>query len=89
MKQSEQLARRCKEALLAGLWIANTSYKDQLKDLTWKQATTQIGSLNSIASLAFHVNYYILGILPVFEGGSLKISDQYSFEALPIPSKTE
>ena len=35
------------------------------------------------------MNYYILGILPVFEGGSLKISDQYSFEALPIPSQTE
>ena len=89
MKQSEQLARWCKEVLLEGLWIANANYKDQLKDLTWKQAINQIGSLNSVALLTFHVNYYISGILPIFERSSLKISDQYSFDAPPITSQTQ
>ncbi len=86
MENSNRLANRFKEVLLNGKWIANTNYKDQLLTVTWKQATKKIGSLNTIALLTFHINYYLKGILNVFEGGLLEIRDKYSFDAPKISS---
>lgn len=81
------LAKRFREILLNGDWVVTTNFKDQLSDLTWKQATTKIGELNTIAALTFHINYYIAGILNVFEGGLLEIRDKYSFDFTPIESQ--
>ena len=89
MESSTQLAKRFKGVLLHGKWIANTNYKDQLDQLNWKQATTKIGSLNTIASLSFHINYYMAGIIEVFEGRELKIRDKYSFDMPPIASEQD
>ncbi|MDG2193377.1 MAG: DUF1572 domain-containing protein [Polaribacter sp.] len=87
MKLSIQIANRFREILLNGDWVVNTNFKNQLSDLTWKQATTQIGSINTIATLTFHINYYIAGIVNVFEGGSLDIRDKFSFDFPPINSQ--
>ena len=89
MERTKQIADRFREVILNGLWIANTNYKDQLSNLTWKQATMKIGSLNTIAALTFHINYYIGGMVNVFEGGSLEIRDKYSFDLPPIESKKD
>jgi len=84
-----RLAKRFREVLLDGLWIANTNFKDQLKDVTWEQATAKVGSLNTIAMLTFHIDYYIAGLIRVFEGGDLDIRDQYSFDLPPIESQEQ
>lgn len=63
MEISKALAVRLREVFLDGQWIANTNYKHQIQDLDWHKATQKIGTLNSIASLIFHVNYYLAGIL--------------------------
>ncbi len=89
MKHSKQLADRFREVLLNGKWIANTNFKDLLSSVTWQHATKKVGSLNTIAALAFHVNYYIAGILNVFEGGELEIRDKYSFDMPPLNSKAD
>ena len=89
MEQTKLIANRFREVILNGVWIANTNYKDQLSNLTWKQATSKIGTLNTIAALTFHINYYIAGILNVFEGGLLEIRDKYSFDAPPIHSQKD
>ncbi|RXM52164.1 MULTISPECIES: DUF1572 domain-containing protein [unclassified Chryseobacterium] len=89
MSSVSQLAKRFKEVMLDGLWIANTNFKDQLSDVIWEQAVTKVGSLNTIAMLTFHIDYYIAGIIPVFEGGTLDIKDQYSFDAPPIESQEQ
>ncbi len=89
MKSAQQLADRLEETILNGTWVANTNYKDQLNDLDWKTATTKIESLNSIAILAQHIHYYTKGILEVFKGGTLDISDKYSFDFPPISSQNE
>jgi len=83
------LANRLDEVLLNGLWIANTNFKSEIESVTWKQATHKIGSLNTIASLTFHVNYYIAGIINVFKGGELEIRDKYSFNLPPIQSEDD
>ena len=89
MKRSKQIASRFREVILYGTWISNTNFKDQLSNVTWTQATKKIGSLNTLADLAFHNNYYIGGILNVFEGGELDIRDKYSFDYPPIKSQED
>ena len=89
MENSNQIANRFREVLLNGKWIANTNYKDQLSNVTWEQATSKIGSLNTIAALTYHINYYIAGILQVFAGGPLEIRDKYSYDLPEIKSKED
>ncbi|WP_294208840.1 DUF1572 domain-containing protein [uncultured Chryseobacterium sp.] len=89
MSSAKQLAKRFREVLLDGVWIANTNFKDQLSGVTWKQAITEIGSLNTIAMLTFHIDYYIAGLVHVFEGGNLEIRDRYSFDLAPIESQDQ
>lgn len=84
-----QLAKRFREVLLDGLWIANTNFKDQLSDVTWEQAVTRVCSLNTIAMLTFHIDYYIAGLIQVFEGGPLEIRDKYSFDLPPVESQEQ
>lgn len=89
MSTPSQLAKRFREVVLDGKWIANTNFKEQLSDVTWEQATTKIDSLNTIAMLTFHIHYYIAGIINVFEGGELEIKDKYSFDLPPIESQEQ
>lgn len=89
MENTTQLAKRFREVLLDGKWIANTNFKDQLSNVSWQEATHKIESLNTIAALTFHINYYIGGILNFFEKGVLDIRDQYSFDAPPVQSQAD
>lgn len=83
------LASRLREVLLNGHWIANTNYKAQIQSVSWQQANQQVGSLNTIAVLTYHINYYLAGLLAAFEHGTLDIRDQYSFDLPPIESETD
>ena len=71
------------------MWFHTQLIKEQIDDLDWKQATTKIGSLNTIAILTFHLNYYVAGLIQVLEGGPLEIRDKYSFDAPPIESQED
>lgn len=86
---THQIAKRFREVILNGTWIANTNFKDQLSGMNWEVATTQIKSLNTIAILAQHIHYYINGINNVFRGGSLDIRDKFSFDFPPIKFQEE
>lgn len=89
MSTTLQLAKRFRDVLLNGKWIANTNFKEQLSDVTWEQATIKIGTLNTIAMLTFHIDYYVAGLINVFEGGNLEIRDQYSFDLPSIESQQQ
>jgi uncharacterized damage-inducible protein DinB len=89
MESSKQLANRFREVILNGNWIANTNYYNLIANVNWQEATTKIDSLNTILSLTFHVNYYIGGILYVFEGGTLEIKDKFSFDYSHIKTETD
>lgn len=89
MNQSTQIANRVREVILNGTWIANTNFKDQLADSDWQRTTKKVDSLNTIADLAQHIHYYISGILNVFNGGTLDIKDQFSFNFPPIESQEQ
>ena len=83
MNLSQQIATQFREMYLNGHWVA-TNLKDQISDIDWKKATTKIGEHNTIAMLAFHINYYVAGQIQVLEGGPLEIRDKYSFDMPPI-----
>lgn len=89
MKRNVFLANLLREVYLDGRWIANTNYKDQLLSITREQAIQQVSDLNTIAALTYHINYYLEGILNVFNGGKLEISDQYSFDLPPIENDAD
>ena len=70
------LANRLREVLLNGHWIANTNCKEQIQSIYWQQAIQKVDSLNIIAALTYHINYYLEGLLNAFETGKAEISDK-------------
>lgn len=88
MNLTKQIANQFREVYLNGTWVA-TNLKTQLSDVSWEEANTKIGSVNTLAMLAFHVNYYVAGVLNVLEGGTLDIRDKYSYDMSPIASKED
>ncbi|MDW3193851.1 MAG: hypothetical protein R8G66_15875 [Cytophagales bacterium] len=89
MTDPKNLASRFREPLLDGKWIANTNLKAQLAEVDVHLATKKINSLNSIAALTFHLDYYIAGVLQAFNGGSLDIRDKYSFDMPAVVSEQD
>ncbi len=89
MTRNSFLANRLREVLLHGKWIANTNFKEQIQSITWEQANQKVGNLNTIALLTFHINYYLQGLLNVFNGGALEIRDKYSFDMPEINAEKD
>lgn len=87
MVKNSEIANRLREVLLNGKWIANTNFKEQILSVSWEQAIQKVGNLNTIALLTFHINYYLQGVLNVFNGGKLEIRDKYSFDLPQITSE--
>jgi hypothetical protein len=89
MARNLAIANRLREVLLNGKWIANTNFKEQILSISWQQAIQRVGNLNTIALLTFHINYYLGGLLNVFNGGGLEIRDKYSFDLPEIKSEED
>ncbi len=79
MNLTQQLAKHFRELYFGGNWTS-VNMKDSLENVTWTQAIKKIDSLNTIAVLAFHTNYYVAAVLKVLQGGQLEAKDQYSFD---------
>ena len=89
MESAEHLAKRFREVFLDGRWVANTNLQDQLKEVSLALAVAEKDELNSLAKLAFHLNYYLGGVLNVFEGGDLEIRDKFSFDLPELKTETD
>jgi len=89
MESAEHLAKRFREVFLDGKWVANTNLQDQLRDVSLALAMAETNGLNTIAKLAFHLNYYLDGVLNVFEGGELEIRDKFSFDLPELKTETD
>jgi hypothetical protein len=88
MNLTAQIAKQLRSVHFGGNWT-DVNLKETLKDITWQQATTQVYSLNTIAKLVYHMNYYISAVLKVLQGGPLDASDKYSFDLPPIHSQED
>ena len=78
-----QIATHIREVHFGGNWT-DSNLKDHLADVTWQQATTKVDSLNTIAALVYHINYFVSAVLEVLQGRPLNASDKYSFDHPPI-----
>src|SRR5580704_71220 len=88
MNLAEQIAKQLRAVYLGGNWTG-VNFKDTLKDVTWQQATTQVHSFNTIATLIFHTNYYMDAVTRVLHGKPIDAKDEYSFKHPPILSQEE
>jgi uncharacterized damage-inducible protein DinB len=82
------LAKHLKDVHFGGNWTVS-NLRGVLSDVNRKQALTKIGSLNTIATLLFHVNYFVVVVINVLEGGPLEGNDKLSFDHPPINSETD
>ncbi len=79
MTTTQQLAKHLREVHFGGNWTCS-DLKDQLTDISLQQALRKFESLNSIAALTFHINYYVKGITRVLSGDELNTNDKFSFD---------
>ncbi|MGL5112687.1 MAG: DUF1572 domain-containing protein [Flavobacterium sp.] len=82
-KITTQIALHVKQVYFGGNWTT-ANFKDELADVTWQEANFALKDGNSMAKLLFHCNYYIKGLIPVLEGGTLDIKDKFSFNTPEI-----
>jgi len=85
---TRQLAKHFREVYFGGNWTS-VNLKDNLAKVTWQQATTQVYTFNTIATLVFHTNYYVTVVLKVLQGEPLDASDKYSFDHPKILSEED
>lgn len=85
MTYSKLIAQHLREVHFGGNWTS-VNLRDTLKNVDWEQATAQMDSFNTIASLVYHIRYYISAVLQVIQGGPLTASDKYSFDHPVIDS---
>ena len=85
MKTTEHIARQIREVYFGKNW-SGPYLKQQIADVSWKQAITQVHNINTIATLVFHMNYYAKGVTKYLKGGELEIRDKFSFDHPPIYS---
>lgn len=88
MNTTQQLAKHCRDVHFGGNWTF-VNLKDTLADITWQEATSQYQDSNTIATLLFHINYYINPVARVLQGEPLNASDKFSFDCPTITSQEE
>ncbi len=88
MNLTTQIAKHFKDLHFGGNWTS-VNLKDSLADVSWQQATTQVYTFNTIATLVYHTNYYVSAVLKVLQGEPLNAKDKYSFELSPILSQED
>jgi hypothetical protein len=85
MTLSEKIATHFREVHFGNNWTSS-NLKDTLAGVSWQQAIAKIQSLNTIAALVYHINYYVSAVSKVLQGEPLTASDKYSFDLPPIQS---
>jgi len=88
MNFSSHIAKHFHDVHFGGNWTWS-NMKEQLSDVTWEESITKVHDLNTIATLTFHVNYFIEAQIQVLKGRPLDAKDEYSFDHPPIHSQED
>lgn len=88
MNLPQLLAKHLRTMHFGGNWTAS-NLKENLEDVTWQEATTKVYDFNTIATLTYHINYFVSATLEVLEGKPLNAHDKYSFSHPPINSQED
>ena len=88
MNLTAQIARHFREVHFGGNWTS-VNLKDSLAGITWQQAITKVYSLNTIAALVYHINYYVSVVTKALKKEPLNAHDKYSFDLPPIQNQED
>jgi hypothetical protein len=88
MSLTKQIAKHFRDVHFGANWTS-VNLKDSLAGVNMQQATTKVYSFNTIATLVYHMNYYVSVVLKVFQGEPLNASDKFSFELPPVQTQEE
>lgn len=88
MNLSQQIATNFRTVYFGDNWT-DVNLKDSLAGVTWEQATRQIYNCNSIATLIFHMNYYVSRVLRMLQGQPFDAHDSNAFNSPPIHSEED
>ena len=83
---SKQLSEHIHQVFFGGNWTWS-NFKDQLSDVTAEEALRQVGDLNTIAKLAYHIGYFVAAQKRVLEGQALDAHDKFSYDHPPLNSE--
>jgi hypothetical protein len=88
MSISSLTAKHFKEVFFGGNWTVS-NLEEQLKDLSWEESIQKVYNLNTIATLTFHIGYFVNTVVKVLEGGPLEGNDKFSFDHPEISSERD
>jgi uncharacterized damage-inducible protein DinB len=88
LELNKQLAKHMRDVFFGGNWTS-VNLKETTSDINWKDATKKTDQFNTIATLVFHIGYYIKAVLKVLQGGPLDAHDKYSFDLPEIKNEEE
>lgn len=88
MNLTAQIAKHLRDVHFGGNWTWS-NLKENLRDVTWQQAATQVYSLNTIATLVYHMNYYLNTVVGVLQGKQLDARHKDSFDDPQILSQQD
>jgi hypothetical protein len=88
MNLSQHIAKHFRDVHFGGNWTS-VNLKETLKEVGWQQAITKVGNLNTIATLVFHINYYVGVVMKVLQGNPLDGKDELSFDHPAINSQED
>jgi hypothetical protein len=88
MTLTKQISKHFRDVFFGGNWTVSCM-QEQLKDVSWQQATTKVHSFNTIAALTYHSYYFVLALLDVLEGKPLTAHDKFSFNHPQIQSQQD
>ena len=83
MRSTELLAQNLRAVFFGGNWT-DSCMEQQLSNVSWQQAITPIAKLNTIATLTYHIGYFVNVQLNVLQGNALEGNDALSFDHPPI-----
>lgn len=88
MNLTAQIAKHFRDVYFGGNWTS-VNLKEALANVDWQQATTKVSSFNTIATLVYHMNYYVSAVQNVLQGEPLNAHDKYSFDHPPVLSQED
>ncbi len=88
MSLTKQIAKHLREVHIGGNWTWS-NLQEHLAGMTWQQATTQVHGFNSIATLVYHMNYYLNAVTDRLQGKPLTAKHALSFIYTPITSQQD
>ena len=88
MSLTGQIAKQLRDLHFGGNWTWST-LQEHLADVDWQQATTPVYSFNTIATLVYHMNYYLNAVSNMLQGNPLAAKHELSFVLPPIKSQED